>query len=38
MSSVLDEVLGRVNILDVVSRYVKLRKSGKEFHRTLPVP
>ncbi len=31
MSSVLDEVLGRVNILDVVSRYVKLRKSGRNF-------
>ena len=38
MSSVLDEVLGRVNILDIVSQYVKLRKSGQEFHRALPVP
>lgn len=31
MSSVLDEVLGRVNILDVVSQYVKLRKAGRNF-------
>ena len=31
MSSVLDEVLGRVNILDVVSQYVKLRRSGRNF-------
>ena len=31
MSSVLDEVLGRVNVLDVVSQYVKLRKAGRNF-------
>lgn len=31
MSSILDEVLGRVNILDVVSQYVKLRKAGRNF-------
>jgi DNA primase len=31
MSSVLDEVLGRVNILDIVSQYVKLRKTGRNF-------
>ncbi len=31
MNSVLDEVLGRVNILDVVSQHVKLRKAGRNF-------
>jgi DNA primase len=31
MSSILDEVLERVNILDIVSQYVKLRKSGRNF-------
>ena len=31
MSSVLDEVLEKVNILDIVSQYVKLRKTGKNF-------
>lgn len=31
MSSVLDEVLGRVDILDIVSQYVKLRKAGRNF-------
>ena len=31
MSSVLDEVLGRVDILDIVSQYVKLRKGGRNF-------
>jgi DNA primase len=31
MSSVLDEVLGRVNILDIVGQYVKLRKTGRNF-------
>lgn len=36
MSSVLDEVLGRVNILDVVSQYVKLRKVGRNFTGLCP--
>ena len=31
MSSILEEVLGRVNILDIVSQYVKLRKAGRNF-------
>jgi DNA primase len=31
MSSVLDQVLERVNILDIVSQYVKLKKAGKDF-------
>ncbi len=31
MSSVLDEVLGRVDILEIVSQYVKLRKAGRNF-------
>jgi DNA primase len=31
MSSDLDQVLERVNILDVVSQYVKLRKAGRNF-------
>jgi len=31
MNSLLDEVLGRVNILDVVSQHVKLRKAGRNF-------
>ncbi len=31
MSSVLDEVLGRVNILEVVGQHVKLRKAGRNF-------
>ncbi|MGA3173951.1 MAG: DNA primase [Syntrophorhabdales bacterium] len=31
MTSVLDEVLGRINILDIVSQYVKLRRSGRDF-------
>ncbi|MGD0228943.1 MAG: DNA primase [Syntrophorhabdales bacterium] len=31
MSSILDEVLERVNILDIVSQYVKLRKTGRNF-------
>jgi DNA primase len=31
MSSIIDEVLQRVNILDVVSQYVKLRKTGRNF-------
>jgi DNA primase len=31
MSSILDEVLERVNILDIVSQYVKLRKAGRNF-------
>ncbi|OPY69724.1 MAG: DNA primase [Syntrophorhabdaceae bacterium PtaU1.Bin034] len=31
MSSVLDEVLARVNILDIISQYVKLRKTGRNF-------
>lgn len=31
MKSTLDEILSRVNILDVVSQYVKLRKAGKDF-------
>ena len=31
MSSVLDEVLERINILDIVSQYVKLRKTGRNF-------
>ena len=31
MTSVLDEVLERVNILDIVSQYVKLRKAGRNF-------
>lgn len=29
--SFLDEVLGRVNILDIVGQYVKLRKTGRNF-------
>jgi DNA primase len=36
MSSILDEVLERVNILDVVSQYVKLRKTGKDFTGLCP--
>ena len=31
MTSLLDEVLDRINILDVVSQYVKLRRAGKDF-------
>ncbi len=31
MTSLLDAVLERVNILDVVSQYVKLRRAGKNF-------
>lgn len=31
MSSLLDEVLDRVDILDIVTQYVKLRKSGKNY-------
>ncbi len=31
MNSVLDEVLEKVNILDIVSQYVKLRRTGKNF-------
>ncbi len=31
MSSIIDEVLQRLNILDVVSQYVKLRKTGRNF-------
>jgi DNA primase len=31
MSSVLDQVLERVDILDIVSQYVKLRKTGKNY-------
>ena len=31
MSSVLDEVLEKVNILDIVSQYVKLRRTGRNF-------
>jgi DNA primase len=31
MTSVLDEVLERVNILDLVSQYVKLRKTGRNY-------
>ncbi len=31
MTSLLDAVLERVNILDVVSQYVKLRRAGKDF-------
>jgi DNA primase len=31
MKSTLDELLARVNVLDVVSQYVKLRKAGKDY-------
>ncbi|HAR96792.1 MAG TPA: DNA primase, partial [Deltaproteobacteria bacterium] len=31
MSSLLDEVLDRVDILDIVTQYVKLRKAGKNY-------
>lgn len=31
MNSVLDQVLERVDILDIVSQYVKLRKAGKNY-------
>jgi DNA primase len=31
VTSLLDEVLERVNILDIVSQYVKLRRAGKNF-------
>ncbi len=31
MTSVLDEVLEKVNILDIVSQYVKLRRTGRNF-------
>jgi DNA primase len=31
MSSLLDEVLDRVDILDIVTQYVKLRKTGKNY-------
>jgi DNA primase len=31
VTSLLDEVLDRINILDVVSQYVKLRRAGKDF-------
>ena len=31
MTPLLDEVLDRINILDVVSQYVKLRRAGKDF-------
>ncbi len=31
MRSTVDEVLQRVNIIDVISRYVKLRRGGKDF-------
>ena len=31
MDSLLDTVLERVNILDIVSQYVKLRRAGKNF-------
>lgn len=31
MKSTLDELLQRVNILDVISQYVKLRRTGKNF-------
>ena len=31
MKTTLDELLQRVNILDVVSQYVKLRKAGKDY-------
>lgn len=31
MTSILDEVLERVNILDVVSQYIKLRRTGRNF-------
>ena len=31
MRSTVDELLQRINIIDIVSRYVKLRKGGKDF-------
>src|SRR5512143_4014342 len=31
MTSLLDAVLERLNILDIVSQYVKLRRTGKNF-------
>jgi DNA primase len=36
MSTVLEEVLARTNILDVVSQYVKLRKAGKDYTGLCP--
>ena len=36
MRTTLDELLQRVNILDVVSQYVKLRKAGKDYAGLCP--
>ncbi|HEX2966423.1 MAG TPA: DNA primase [Syntrophorhabdaceae bacterium] len=36
MKTTLDELLQRVNILDVVSQYVKLRKAGKDYSGICP--
>ncbi len=36
MKSTLDELLQRINILDVVSQYVKLRKAGKDYAGLCP--
>lgn len=36
MKTTLDELLQRVNILDVVSQYVKLRKAGKDYAGLCP--
>jgi len=31
MMNMLDELLGKINILDIVSQYVQLRKTGRNF-------
>ncbi|HOE16405.1 MAG TPA: DNA primase [Syntrophorhabdaceae bacterium] len=36
MKSTLEELLARINILDVVSQYVKLRKAGKDYMGLCP--
>jgi DNA primase len=36
MRTTLDDLLQRVNILDVVSQYVKLRKAGKDYAGLCP--
>ncbi|MEN6615506.1 MAG: DNA primase [Syntrophorhabdus sp.] len=36
MSASIDELLSRINIIDVVSQYVKLRKAGKDYMGLCP--